>query len=90
MQPDRRELLLAGNLNSLLFKFSIPAMVAMVVNALYSVAGMISVGRGVGALAITALSIILPVQLMQGFATIVGFNYGGKLYGKVKKVLTLP
>ncbi len=64
MQPDKRELLLAGNLNSLLFKFSIPAMVAMVVNALYSVAGMIFVGRGVGALAITALSIILPVQLI--------------------------
>lgn len=57
MQSDRRELLLAGNLNSLLFKFSIPAMVAMLVNALYSVVGMIFVGRGVGALAITALSI---------------------------------
>ncbi|MBE3100869.1 MAG: hypothetical protein IMZ47_01155 [Firmicutes bacterium] len=63
MQPDRRELLLAGNLNSLLFKFSIPAMVAMVVNALYSVVGMIFVGRGVGAIAITALSIILPVHI---------------------------
>jgi Na+-driven multidrug efflux pump len=63
MQPDRRELLLAGNLNSLLFKFSIPAMVAMLVNALYSVVGMIFVGCGVGALAITALSIILPVHI---------------------------
>ena len=63
MQPDRRELLLTGNLNSLLFKFSIPAMVAMVVNALYSVVGMIFVGRGVGAIAITALSIILPVHI---------------------------
>lgn len=63
MQPDRRELLLAGKLNSLLFKFSIPAMVAMIVNALYSVVGMIFVGRGVGALAITALSIILPVRI---------------------------
>lgn len=64
MQPDRRELLLTGNLNSLLFKFSIPAMVAMVVNALYIVVTMIFVGRGVGALAITALSIILPIQLI--------------------------
>lgn len=44
MQLDRKELLLAGNSNSLL------------VNALYSVVGMIFVGRGVGALAITALS----------------------------------
>lgn len=75
MQPDRRELLLAGNLNSLLFKFSIPAMVAMVVNALYSVVGMIFVGRGVGAIAITALSIILPVQLIiRRSVFIVGFK----------------
>lgn len=59
MQSDRRELLLAGNLNSLLFKFSIPAMVAMVVNAL----------------AITALSIILPVQLIiRRSVFIVGFK----------------
>lgn len=59
MQPDRRELLLAGNLNSLVFKFSIPAMVAMVVNAL----------------AITALSIILPVQLIiRRSVFIVGFK----------------
>jgi len=73
MQPDRRELLLAGNLNSLLFKFSIPAMVAMVVNALYIVVTMIFVGRGVGALAITALSIILPVQLiMMALGVMVG------------------
>lgn len=75
MQSDRRELLLAGNLNSLLFKFSIPAMVAMLVNALYSVVGMIFVGRGVGALAITALSIILPVQLIiRRSVFIVGFK----------------
>jgi len=73
MQPDTREWLLEGNLNSLLFKFSIPAMVAMVVNALYSVTGMIFVGRGVGAIAITALSIILPVQLiMMALGVMVG------------------
>ena len=59
MQSDRRELLLAGNLNSLLFKFSIPAMVAMVVSAF----------------AITALSIILPVQLIiRRRVFIVGFK----------------
>lgn len=75
MRPDRRELLLAGNLNSLLFKFSVPAMVAMVVNALYSVVGMIFVGRGVNATAMTALSIILPVQLiMMALGVMIGIG----------------
>ncbi len=75
MQSDRREFLLTGNLNSLLFKFSVPAMVAMVVNALYSVAGMIFVGRAVGSIAITALSIILPVQLiMMALGVMIGIG----------------
>jgi putative MATE family efflux protein len=41
-----------------------PAIVAMVVNALYNVVGIIFVGRGVGPLAITGLSIVLPIQLI--------------------------
>jgi putative MATE family efflux protein len=61
---SKRDLLLSGNLNSLLFKFSMPAIVAMVVNALYNVVGIIFVGRGVGSLAITGLSIVLPIQLI--------------------------
>jgi putative MATE family efflux protein len=61
---SKRDLLLSGNLNSLLFKFSMPAIVAMVVNALYNVVGIIFVGRGVGPLAITGLSIVLPIQLI--------------------------
>lgn len=61
---SKRDLLLSGNLNSLLFKFSMPAVVAMVVNALYNVVGIIFVGRGVGPLAITGLSIVLPIQLI--------------------------
>ena len=61
---SKRDLLLSGNLNSLLFKFSMPAIVAMVVNALYNVVGIIFVGRGVGSLAIAGLSIVLPIQLI--------------------------
>lgn len=61
---SKKDLLLSGNLNSLLFKFSMPAIVAMVVNALYNVVGIIFVGRGVGELAITGLSIVLPIQLL--------------------------
>ena len=60
----KRDYILNGNLNSLLIKFSVPAMVAMVVNALYNVVGMVFVGHGVGPLAIAGLSIVLPIQLI--------------------------
>ena len=52
---SKRDIILNGNLNILLFKFSVPAMVAMVVNALYNVVGIIFVGKAVGSLAIAAL-----------------------------------
>jgi putative MATE family efflux protein len=83
---SKKDLLLSGNLNSLLFKFSLPAIVAMVVNALYNVVGIIFVGRGVGPLAITGLSIVLPIQLIMmalglmigiGAASIISRALGG-------------
>jgi len=61
---SKRDYILNGNLNLLLVKFSVPAMVAMVVNALYNVVGMVFVGHGVGSLAIAGLSIVLPIQLI--------------------------
>lgn len=61
---SNRELLLKGNITSLLFKFSAPATIGMVVGALYNIVDTIFVGRGVGSLAIAALSIALPIQLM--------------------------
>ena len=60
----QRELILTGNLRSLLFKFSTPAIVGMLVSALYNMVDTLFVGRGVGALAITALTIVMPIQLM--------------------------
>ncbi len=83
---SKRDLLLSGNLNSLLFKFSMPAIVAMVVNALYNVVGIIFVGRGVGPLAIAGLSIVLPIQLIMmalglmigvGAASVISRSLGG-------------
>ena len=70
---SKRELLLNGNITSLLFKFSAPAMIGMVTGALYNVIDTVFVGRGVGSLAIAALSIVLPIQLiMIGIGTMIG------------------
>ncbi|MBU2563294.1 MAG: polysaccharide biosynthesis C-terminal domain-containing protein, partial [Actinobacteria bacterium] len=70
---SKRELLLNGNITNLLFKFSAPAVIGMVTGALYNIVDTVFVGRGVGSLAIAALSIVLPIQLiMIGIGTMIG------------------
>lgn len=54
---------------SLLMKFSIPAIIGMVVNALYNVVDRIFVGQGVGSLAIAGIAIGFPI-----FAVILAFG----------------
>ncbi len=61
---SKRELLLNGNITNLLFKFSAPAIIGMMAGALYNIIDTMFVGRGVGSLAIAALSIVLPIQLI--------------------------
>lgn len=46
----------------LILRFSIPAMIAMIVNELYNMVDSIFVGRGVGISGISALTIAFPVQ----------------------------
>ena len=48
----------------LLVKMALPAMAGMLVQALYNVVDTIFVGRGVGPLAIGALSIVFPIQMI--------------------------
>ncbi|MDD5658678.1 MAG: MATE family efflux transporter [Actinomycetota bacterium] len=61
---EERELILNGNLRKLLFKFSMPATVGLVVSALYNVVDTLYVGHGVGPLAIAGLAIVLPIQIL--------------------------
>lgn len=59
----------------LLLEFSIPAIIAMIANALYNVVDSIFVGRGVGPLALTAVTIALPVMLiLMAFGMLVGIG----------------
>ena len=71
----QREQILNGNLRSLLFKFSLPAITGMVVNALYNMVDTIFVGNGVGPLGIAALTIVFPIQfLMMAIGLMVGIG----------------
>lgn len=57
----------------LLLSFSIPAIVGMLVNALYNVVDRIFVGRGVNEVALGGLSLILPVMtIFMAFAMLFG------------------
>lgn len=63
MEPER-ENILTGNLRTLLFKFSLPSVIGMLISALYNFTDTIFVGNGVGHLGIAALTIVLPMQII--------------------------
>ncbi|MDR0374673.1 MAG: MATE family efflux transporter [Treponema sp.] len=59
----------------LLLKFSIPAIVGMMVNALYNVVDRVFVGRGVDEVALGGLSLILPLMtIFLAFAMLFGIG----------------
>lgn len=51
------------SIGKLLAKMSIPAIVGMIVNALYNLVDTIFIGRGVGTLGIAGLTIAFPIQI---------------------------
>ena len=60
---------------NLLFKFSIPAIVGMLVNALYNVVDRIFIGQGVGSLGIGGTAIAFPIMLiMMAFSMLIGIG----------------
>ncbi len=59
----------------LLLEFSIPAIIAMIANALYNVVDSIFVGRGVGSLALTAVTIAFPIMIvLMAFGMLIGIG----------------
>lgn len=62
-------------IGSLLWKFSLPAIVGMLVNALYNVIDRVFVGRGVGSLAIAATTVAMPIMLiLMAFGMLIGIG----------------
>jgi len=53
-----------GKISRLLWKFSWPAVIAMLVNSLYNIIDRIFVGRGVGSIAIAATTVAFPIMLI--------------------------
>ena len=61
---DRNYKLGNEKVTKLLMNLSLPATIAMIMNALYNIVDTIFIGRGVGYLAIGGLTIAFPVQMM--------------------------
>lgn len=64
----------------LLFKFSLPAIVGMIVNAFYNIVDRAFIGRVVGALAISGLSITFPIVIINmAFGMLIGIGAGANV-----------
>jgi len=70
---DNSNLLGEEKMGKLLWKFSVPAIVGMVVNALYNVVDSIFVGNGVGEIGLAAVAIAFPLMiLLMAFGVLIG------------------
>ncbi|WDV45578.1 MATE family efflux transporter [Clostridiaceae bacterium M8S5] len=72
---DRTELLAKESVGKLLLKFSTPAVIGMIVNALYNVIDRYFVGNYVNSDAITGITLCFPIMIiMMAFSMLVGFG----------------
>jgi putative MATE family efflux protein len=70
---DEAKELETQSIGKLLFKFSIPAVIGMLVNALYSVVDRIFIGRGVGSMALSGVAVTFPISnIIMGIGMLVG------------------
>jgi len=74
MDPTARARLLGeGKILSLIWKFSVPAIVGMLTNALYNVVDRIFLGRGVGSLALAGITVCFPIMtVMMALSMLIG------------------
>ena len=93
---DRTRELGESNIGSLMLKYFIPAFIGVFVNALYNIVDRIFIGRGIGSLALSGISVIFPVMLIMmafglligiGTSVLVSINMGRKDMNKAEHVI---
>ena len=93
---EKENQLECGKISRLLWKFSIPAVTGMLVSSLYNVVDSIFVGRGVGEIALTAVTIAFPIMTVLmavgmlvglGAATVVSISLGEKNQARAELTL---
>ncbi|MDX8339236.1 MATE family efflux transporter [Draconibacterium sp. IB214405] len=64
-----------AHVGRLMLKYFIPAFIGVFVNALYNIVDRIFIGQGVGAEALSGISVIFPIMLiMMGFGMLIGIG----------------
>lgn len=90
------EILSSDHIGKLLLRLSVPAIIGMMVQALFNVVDTIFVGRGVGTLGIAAITIVFPIQIFVmavslligiGGASIISRALGSKDVERANKTL---
>ncbi|TFG81245.1 MAG: MATE family efflux transporter, partial [Spirochaetales bacterium] len=72
---DRTKELGTASVPALLFRFSLPAIVGMMVNAIYNVVDRIFIGQGVGPLGLAGATVAFPIMLvLMAFGMLVGMG----------------
>ena len=67
-------------IGSLLLKYSLPAIVGMLVSSLYNIIDRVFIGQGVGAMAISGLALTLPLSTMvAAIGTLVGIGASSRI-----------
>ncbi|MBU5439260.1 MATE family efflux transporter [Tissierella sp. MSJ-40] len=93
---NNSKMLAEEDIGKLLMKFSIPAIIGMMVNALYNIVDRIFIGQGVGNLAIGGIFVGYPISLILmafsmligiGGNTVVSIRLGEKKKDEAEKIL---
>ncbi|MHB1454027.1 MAG: MATE family efflux transporter [Saccharofermentanales bacterium] len=72
---DRDKLLGESKMLSLIWKFSMPSIVGMLVNALYNTVDRIYIGHKIGSLGIAGITVAFPIMLIiMAFGMLIGFG----------------
>jgi putative MATE family efflux protein len=97
MEPQSRAHLLGeAKILPLIWKFSLPAIVGMLTNALYNVVDRIFLGQGVGSLAIAGTTICFPIMMVMmaltmligiGSSTLISIRLGEGKHEDAEKIM---
>ncbi len=79
-QNKNIKLLAEAPIHKVLWKFFLPAFTGVVINSLYNIVDRIFVGQGVGAMALTGLSVVFPIMIiMMAFGMLIGIGSGVRI-----------
>ncbi|WP_099188382.1 MATE family efflux transporter [Tepidibacter mesophilus] len=93
---ERNQMLETGDIKKTLFKLSLPAIIGLLVSALYNIIDGIFIGKGAGPLAFGALTVAFPIQMVltavaqmvgMGASSVYSRALGEKDYEKAETVV---